>query len=127
MGLLLLILALSGCRLIRIEEGERTPVEYTVLDRREIPEDLETLISSKQTSEFQMTYQKGEDLYLVRGYGQQLSGGYSIRVDDLSESENALFLKTTLLGPSEDNAGSEPSCPYLVIKIKAIDKPVEFL
>ena len=38
------LLALSGCRVIRIEEAERTPLKYTVVDSARIPEEAAALI-----------------------------------------------------------------------------------
>ena len=77
--------------MIKIEEAERTPLKYTVADRSQIPEEAAKLIEEKKEKEFQMVYQKGKDLYLIKGYGRQMSGGYSIQVTDLSASVNAVF------------------------------------
>lgn len=30
----------AGCQFIRIEEGERTPLEYTIVKQEEIPEEI---------------------------------------------------------------------------------------
>ena len=73
-----------------------------------------------------MTYQSGEDLYLVKGYGQQTTGGYSIQVEELGVTPKAVFFKTKLLGPREADPGSEPSYPYIVVKIKYRKEPVQF-
>ena len=126
LSLLMLLLMLGGCKLVRIEEGERTSLKYTVVDHSQIPEQAAKLIEEKKEKEFQMAYQKGEDLYLIKGYGRQMSGGYSIQVEEMSESENAVFCRTRLLGPSKEDQGGEPSCPCIVLKIKNTTKPVEF-
>lgn len=102
--------------MIKIEEAERTPLKYTVADRSQIPEEAAKLIEEKKEKEFQMVYQKGEDLYLIKGYGRQMSGGYSIQVTDLSASVNAVFFETKLIGPTEEVQGGEPSYPYIVVK-----------
>ena len=65
-----------------------------------------------------MTYQVGDIRYLMKGYGEQLTGVYSIQVEEVSESENAVFCKTTLIGPEKADAGSEPSYPCIVLKIR---------
>ena len=116
-----------GCRFIRIEEEARQPIEYTIVKQEEIPKEAVALIDEKKAKEFQMTYQVGDDLYLIKGYGQQMTGGYSIQAEEVSVSSNAVFFKTKLLGPSEKNQGSEPSYPYIVVKIKYRDEPVEFV
>lgn len=111
-----MILLLCGCRIIRVEEEERKPLEFTVVNQREIPAEVLSLIEEKKAKEFQMTYQSGEDMYLMKGYGQQMSGGYSIRVEELSGSSNGIFFKTRLLGPKDDSLKGEPSYPYIVVK-----------
>ena len=122
----LLMVILTGCQLIRIEEGERTPLKYTIVKQEEIPAEAVELMEQKKEKTFQMTYQVGEVRYLMKGYGEQLTGGYSIQVEEVSESENAVFCKTRLIGPTEEKAGSEPSYPCIVLKIAETKKPVEF-
>ena len=117
---------LSGCRFVRIEEEERKPVAYTVVEKSDIPEELSRIMEEKKEKEFQMAYQKGEDLYLIKGYGRQMSGGYSIQVTDLSASVNAVFFETKLIGPTEEVQGGEPSYPYIVVKTEYRDVPVQF-
>ena len=36
--LLAFLLSAGGCSLVKIEEGERTPLEYTVVDTAELPQ-----------------------------------------------------------------------------------------
>lgn len=122
-----LVCLFSGCRFIRIEEEPRTALEYTVVKQEEIPKEVTALIEEKQRNEFQMTYHSGEFLYLIKGYGQQMTGGYSIQVEELSRSENSIFFKTKLLGPSEEIIGSEPSYPYIVVKMQYREEPVDFI
>lgn len=123
---MMVITIMTGCQMIKIEEGNRTPLEYTIVENNEIPEEAASLIEEKKAAEFQMTYQRGEDLYLIRGYGKQMSGGYSIQVTDLSVSSSAVFFCTKLVGPDEETVGGEPSYPYIVVKIGYRDVPVEF-
>ena len=63
-----LALLLSGCRFVQVEEEERKPVDYTVVERRDIPEELSRLMEEKKEKEFQLSYETGEDLYLAKGY-----------------------------------------------------------
>lgn len=121
-----IFLMLSGCRVIRIEEAERTPLKYTVVDSSGIPEEAASLIEEKKAAEFQMIYQSGEDMYLIKGYGRQMSGGYSIQVTDLSLSSTAIFFSTKLIGPSEDSQSGEPSYPYIAVKTEYREEPVQF-
>lgn len=120
------LLTLGGCRLVRIEEEERTPVSYTVVEPGELPDEAEAIVEEKKETEFQMTYQSGEELYLIRGYGRQMSGGYSIQVKELSASRSAVFFVTKLKGPSPEEQGGEPSYPYIAVKMKYRELPVQF-
>ena len=126
LSLLILFMMLGGCRMIKIEEAERTPLKYTVADRSQIPEEATQLIEEKKEKEFQMVYQKGEDLYLIKGYGRQMSGGYSIQVEELGASSNGLFFVTRLIGPKDLNEAGVPSYPCIVIKTEPQKKPVVF-
>ena len=120
------LLGLGGCRIIRIEEEERKPLEYTIVNQQEIPEEILSLIEEKKAGEFQMTYQSGNEMYLIKGYGRQMSGGYSIRVEELSQSSNGIFFMTHLIGPKDDSMAGEPSYPYIVVKMAYREEPVVF-
>ena len=122
----LLSALLAGCRLIRIEEGERKPLEYTIVKLTDLPQEALEFIEQKKEKEFQMTYRVGDDLYLMKGYGVEMTGGYSIQVKELSASSNAVFFETKLIGPTEKIQGGEPSYPYIVIKTEYRDGPVQF-
>ena len=54
---LLLALLPAGCQFIRIEEGERTPLEYTIVKQEEIPEEISELMEQKKKKVFLRTYQ----------------------------------------------------------------------
>lgn len=123
---LVLAAVLSGCGLIRIEEEERKPVDYTVVERQDIPAALDEIMNEKKEKEFQLSYQTGEALYLAKGYGRQMSGGYSIQVEELGASSNGLFFVTRLIGPKDLNEAGVPSYPCIVIKTEPQKKPVVF-
>lgn len=123
---LVLAAVLSSCGLIRIEEEERKPVDYTVVERQDIPAALDEIMNEKKEKEFQLSYQTGEALYLAKGYGRQMSGGYSIQVEELGVSSNGLFFVTRLIGPKDLNEAGVPSYPCIVIKTEPQKKPVVF-
>ena len=123
---LVLAAVLSGCGLIRIEEEERKPIDYTVVERQDIPAALDEIMNEKKEKEFQLSYQTGEALYLAKGYGRQMSGGYSIQVEELGVSSNGLFFVTRLIGPKDLNEAGVPSYPCIVIKTEPQKKPVVF-
>ena len=83
------LLLISGCNFIRIEEEPRKPLEYSIVKNEEIPAELAALIQEKKKNEFQLTYQSEKELFLIKGYGQQMSGGYSISVEELGVTSQA--------------------------------------
>lgn len=123
---LVLAAVLSGCGLVRIEEEERKPVDYTVVERQDIPAALDEIMNEKKEKEFQLSYETGDALYLAKGYGRQMSGGYSIQVEELGASSNGIFFVTRLIGPKDLNEAGVPSYPCIVIKTEPQKKPVVF-
>ena len=83
-------------------------------------------MKKKKEKEFQLSYETGDDLYLAKGYGRQMSGGYSIQVEELGESSNGIFFVTKLLGPKDLKEAGVPSYPCIVIKTRKQEKPVTF-
>lgn len=126
LAVLVLAAIFSGCGLVRIEEEERKPVDYTVVERQDIPAALDEIMNEKKEKEFQLSYETGDALYLAKGYGQQMSGGYSIQVEELGASSNGLFFVTRLIGPKDLNEAGVPSYPCIVIKTEPQKKPVVF-
>lgn len=124
--LLIFLLMVGGCSLVKIEEGERTPLAYTVVETAELPSSAQEMIQEKKDRDFQMTYQKGDTVYLIRGYGKKMSGGYSIQVAELSVSSTAVFFKTRLIGPEKENQSGAPSYPYIAVKTEYREEPVIF-
>ena len=118
---------LGGCSIERVRAGDGVKPEYTVMKEEDYPEKVKELISENREKEFQMTYQDQGYLYLLKGYGKQETGGYSIQIEDLSLLENAIHLKTVLMGPeNREELTDEPSYPCLVVKMKYREEPVIF-
>ena len=118
---------LLGCGSITTSEAQLADLDFTLVSETNIQEDIKELIEEKKESPFQMTYSDGNYKYIVIGYGEQASGGYSIQVAEVYETENTICVRTSLLGPDESEAGAtEPSYPYIVIKIENLDKTVVF-
>lgn len=117
---------LSGCSIEKVSAQKQDKIEYTILKEAEFPEKVQELIEENKTKEFQLTYQEQGNLYLIKGYGEQKTGGYSIRIEDVSLWENAIHVQTLLIGPKEENLKDEPSYPYLVIRMEYRDEPVIF-
>lgn len=109
------------------DEEKKTNLEFTVVDEERLPEELKKLVEEKKAEAFKLTYADGGYLYLCVGYGKQETGGYSITVNELYATDNAVYLDTNLIGPKEAEAkGENPSYPYIVIKTPFMDKTVVF-
>ena len=105
-------------------------LEFTVLAEDNIPEELKKIIDEKKIHPFKVTYRDNGFLYICVGYGEQVSGGYSITVNALYLTENAVYADTSLLGPDPAEKAAvkknSPSYPYVVVKTEFVDKPVVF-
>ena len=120
-------LCMCGCAMEGETEAKLRDLEFTVVAEEEQPEALIEVMEQKKTSPFQISYTLGEDLYLAIGYGEQQTGGYSISVDALYETENNIVVDTTLIGPGADeNVIQSITYPYIVIKTELVDKDVDF-
>ena len=102
-------------------------LECTVIPEDNLPEELFHMIEQKKENSFKITFEDRGFLYSCVGYGAQETGGYSIAVNDLYETSNAIYVDTNLIGPSpEEKSNPVASYPYIVIKTEFIDKPVVF-
>lgn len=102
-------------------------LEFTVVAPENIPVELKDIIEEKKADPFKVTYEDEGWLYVVTGYGEQQSGGYSIQVREFYETENAVYVDTNLLGPEDVNAKeNQHSYPYIVLKTEQIGKNVVF-
>ena len=121
---------LTGCGEAADPMEKIKDLEFTVLAEDNIPEELKAVIEEKKANAFKVTYQDNGFLYICVGYGEQVSGGYSITVNNLYLTENAIYADTSLLGPDPAQGGdvkkTSPSYPYVVIKTEFVDKPVVF-
>lgn len=81
----------------------------------------------KKIAPFKLTYTNDGGLYIAVGYGEQPSGGYSIAVNELYLTENAIVIDTELKGPeSAEESGAEKSYPYVVVQTEYLEQPIIF-
>lgn len=115
-------------KITKIDKKRLNDIEYKVLSEEEIPiEILEEIEKYKQES-VQCSYICSAKLYIVVTYGRQDTSGYTVEVNDLYESSNAIFVKTTLKGPATlKEAKEEITYPYIVLSISLSDKKVVFI
>ena len=120
------MILLGGCGSDAGEEKVKD-LEFTVVEEKSIPGELAKLIEEKKLNEFRLTYTDDESLYLVIGFGEQETGGYSISVNECYLTETSIVFDTTLLGPSKDETVQQKaSYPYIVVKTEKREEPVIF-
>lgn len=102
-------------------------LDFQIVMMEQVPQEVTQMIEEKKQTPFSFTYKEEKSLYICVGYGEKNSGGYSITVEHLSEAENAVYVKTNLIGPNkEDFQIQGTSYPCLVIQTEDIDKAVVF-
>lgn len=102
-------------------------LDFSVIPEDKLPEELLTAIEGKKESPFKMTFQDQGFLYICVGYGEQETAGYSITVNALYETGNAIYIDTNLIGPEAEEKGKNtPTYPYIVVKTENLDKSVVF-
>ena len=122
-----LMLTLSGCSMVSRERVKLKDLEMTILSEEVIAQELMTILDEKKEKVFQFTYTDKEYLYICIGYGKQDTGGYSIAVDELYQTEDAIYISTSLLGPAETEKGATaPSYPYIVVRVENLKLQVIF-
>ncbi len=121
-------LLLAGCGTTKkIDKENSQKLDFTVVKEIDYPEELSKLLESKKKDVFKFTYSDGENLYLCVGYGTKDSGGFSIVVDHLLQTDSGIHMKTTLKGPAnEEERSSAITFPYIVIMTEFLDEPVMF-
>ena len=118
---------LSACGGETEKEENRNNLEFTVVSEDRLPDELKEILDQKKESAFKLAYADEGYLYICVGYGKQESGGYSVTVNELYETDNAIYVNTNLLGPKAGSSpGTSPSYPYIVLKIEFRDKTVVF-
>ena len=123
----LVIVLLTGCTMLSDERVKLKDLDFTVMSEEKIPEELKSIIDEKKAQPFKLTYSDNEYLYISIGYGEQQTGGYSIAVNELYLTDNAVYVNTNLLGPEASEKNNPvKSYPYIVIKTEYLDETVIF-
>ena len=124
---LLGILVIGGCTIKKAETEKVRDLDYTVLEETEIPETLLEEIEQKKLEDFKMSYCEDDGLYIVRGFGMQETGGYSIQMRELYLADNAIYFDADLIGPENgQDVEKTVSYPYIVIKTERLEENVVF-
>ena len=95
--LVVIMTALAGCKTETAKDKKIKDLEFTVVEEVDQPEQLKKMIDEKKMQHMKLSYSDGEFLYVVVGYGEQKSGGFSIQVNKFYETKNAIYIDTTLI------------------------------
>lgn len=108
-----------------IEKQEDLP--FTVISEECLSKELLEIVEERKQKPFKLTFSDQGDFYIVQGYGEQNSGGYSILVNALFRTANGIYIDTSLLGPKVGTPKSEiKTYPYIVVRTKDLNLPVVF-
>ena len=127
-GLLLLglLIIFTGCGKTQEPAGKQD-LECSVLEEDEIPQPLMEVIEENKAKEMKLSYEKDGMLYIVRGFGEQKTGGYSIRMKYCYLAEDGIHIQFELLGPpAGETLPEEVSCPYIVVKTEIAGQNIIF-
>ncbi len=125
--IMITILGVTGCKQEDTDVKKIKDLEFTVVEDADMPGELKEIIDEKKEEPFKLSYSNKDNLYIVVGYGKQNSGGYSISVDELYLTSNAIYINTTLIGPSQEDVTSQGvTHPYVVVKLEFREERIVF-
>ena len=118
---------ISGC-ITRIEkEQKKKDLEYILIEQEHLPEEMTEVLGQLKKKAFHFVYSDQGKTYLAEGYGACPTTGYTIEVKKLSETEHAVCLHTSLMGPATgEETKAPPTFPSIVVETRAPEKEVMF-
>ncbi len=117
----------TGCKAEKTDVKKLKDLDFTVVEDADLPGELKEIIDEKKENPFKLSYSNKDNLYIVVGYGKQNSGGYSISVEELYLTGNAIYIDTNLIGPSKNDLVTQGvTYPYIVVKLEFMDKNIVF-
>lgn len=126
-AVLAVLLSITGCVRQTVTSEKIKNLKFTVLDKEEVPEELDRVIGEEKEDVFKISYADQGMLYIAQGYGGQPTSGYSVEVNEVYETENSVCIHTTLMGPEKGEKIKETvTYPYVVIQLEYIEKDVVF-
>ncbi len=119
--------ALTGCVSTQAETEKIRDMKYEVIEEEDIPQSLREMIKGGEKKPFRITYSDQGFLYIAQGYEVQPTTGYSVEVKELYETETAVCIKTTLIGPKKgEEKEKAETYPYIVVQTEDVKKDVLF-
>ena len=118
---------LTACSVKDVNSDKVSELDFTVVEDKDLPQELKKLIDEKKENTLRMTYTTKDYTYMIVGYGTQETSGYSIRVNDVYLGKNAVYVDVNLIGPAAGEQVTEmPTTPYIVIKVEKREESVIF-
>ena len=94
----------------------------------DVPHKVNEKIYKAKEKGFGFAYRDGETMYTIFGFGKQNTGGYSIQVLAVKETDSAVVIEAKLVAPeAEEVISTSPSYPYMILKMTNVEKDVQFL
>ena len=117
----------TACTAEKLKTEKLRDIEFTVLAKEDVPKEFIQEIEKREKKPFKLTFEDQGYMYIAEGYGKQATSGYSIEIAELYESENAIYVRTDLIGPGEnEDIVMRPTYPFVVVKLENIEKNVVF-
>ncbi|GMQ56278.1 hypothetical protein AN1V17_06710 [Vallitalea sediminicola] len=102
-------------------------MEFTVLDDENVQDIIKQNVDILKFNPFKLSFRDGQYLYIAVGYGEQRTGGYSIQVSELYESQDRIVISTELLSPGKDDQVTMAiTYPYLIIRTSDLFLPIYY-
>lgn len=132
-----IFLLLSVCMLVTACGKQEEPVRnyenaqdlaYEIVTGSDVPHKVNEKIYKAKEKGFGFAYRDGETMYTIFGFGKQNTGGYSIQVLAVKETDSAVVIEAKLVAPeAEEVISTSPSYPYMILKMTNVEKDVQFL
>lgn len=120
-------LLLAGCSVEKTDTTKQKDLEYTIVEKDEIPDEMKAEIEEQKAEPFKITYGDGASLYIGQGYGKQETSGYSVEIKACYETSNSVYIHTNLIGPDNgEEISDKATYPYIVVKLVWNEKTVIF-
>lgn len=130
--MLLCILCIVG--LCACQKEEMVPdymsapdLAFEIVTGQDVPQKVNEKIFQKQKEQFGFTYRDGDTMYIILGFGIQPTGGYSIQIVALKDTEDKIVVEANLVAPQpEDVVSDRESYPFIILKVQESQKNVQF-
>ncbi len=116
-----------ACNVVTTKREKIRDMDYTVMKQEEIPEEVIQLIEEHKMNHMKLSFSDKGYTYVIVGYGEQATSGYSVAVEEFYETENTVDIDTNLIGPNKkEDVIQAKTYPYIVLKTESVDKPIVY-